>query len=54
MELNHVGTRTHKTTRLVLRPFCLSDAQAMYDNWANDAEVTKFMMWEPHASVEVT
>lgn len=54
MELNHVGTRTLKTTRLVLRPFCLSDAQAMYDNWANDAEVTKFMMWEPHASVEVT
>ena len=54
MELNHVGTRTLKTTRLVLRPFCLSDVQAMYDNWANDAEVTKFMMWEPHASVEVT
>lgn len=36
MELNHVGTRTLKTTRLVLRPFCLSDAQAMYDNWASD------------------
>lgn len=54
MELNHVGTRTLKTTRLLLRPFCLSDAQAMFDNWANDAEVTKFMMWEPHASVEVT
>ena len=54
MELNHVGTRTLKTTRLVLRPFCLSDAQAMYDNWASDSDVTKFMMWEPHASVEVT
>lgn len=54
MELNHVGTRTLKTTRLVLRPFCLSDAQAMFDNWASDSDVTKFMMWEPHASVEVT
>ena len=54
MELNHVGTRTLKTTRLVLRPFCLSDAQVMFDNWASDSDVTKFMMWEPHASVEVT
>ena len=43
MELNHVGTRTLKTTRLVLRPFYLSDAQAMYDNWASDSDVTKFI-----------
>ena len=54
MELNHVGTRTLKTTRLVLRPFCLSDAQAMFDNWASDSDVTKFMMWPTHKSVEVT
>lgn len=54
MELNHVGTRTLKTTRLLLRPFCLSDAQAMFDNWASDSDVTKFMMWPTHKSVEVT
>ena len=54
MELNHVGTRTLKTTRLVLRPFYLSDAQAMFDNWASDSDVTKFMMWPTHKSVEVT
>ena len=54
MELNHVGSRTLKTTRLVLRPFYLSDAQAMFDNWASNSDVTKFMMWPTHKSVEVT
>ena len=36
MPLHHAGTQILKTKRLVLRPFSLDDAQAMYDNWASD------------------
>lgn len=52
--MNHVGTQRIETERLVLRPFVLEDAQAMYDNWASDDEVTRFLTWPTHESVEVT
>lgn len=26
----------------------------MFNNWANDPEVTKYMTWDPHPNVEVT
>ena len=32
--MNHIGTQTIETERLILRRFALSDAQAMFDNWA--------------------
>lgn len=48
------GTIKLETERLILRRFCLSDAQNMYNNWANDKEVTKYLTWLPHASVGVT
>ena len=37
-----------ETNRLLLRKFTLDDAQEMFNNWANDEEVTKFMTWNPH------
>ena len=43
-----------ETERLTLRPFREEDAQAMFDNWASDPEVTRYLTWLPHASVEVT
>ena len=52
--MKHLGTVRIETERLVLRPFCMEDAQAMYDNWASDSQVTKFLTWPPHDSVEVT
>ncbi len=52
--MTHQGTQTLRTERLILRRFALSDAQAVYDNWASDARVTRFLSWQPHASVEVT
>lgn len=52
--MNHQGTKVLKTDRLILRPFRISDAQKMYDNWASDPEVTKFLTWPTHASAEVT
>ncbi len=52
--MKHLGTRQIETKRLVLRRFTIEDAEAMYRNWAGDPEVTKFLMWAPHGSVEDT
>ena len=52
--LTHKGTQRIETSRLLLRPFTMDDAQAMFDNWASDTEVTKFMTWPAHGSVEVS
>lgn len=45
---------TLETERLVLRPFELNDSEAMFTGWANDPEVTKYLTWPPHESMETT
>ncbi len=52
--MNHSGTIRLETKRLVLRPFVIEDAPAMYRNWANDPQVTRFLTWTPHENVEET
>lgn len=52
--LNHKGTKTIETERLILRPFVMEDAEAMFRNWASDEEVTKFLSWQAHKSIEET
>ena len=52
--MKHLGTQTMETPRLILRPFVMADARAMYENWASDPEVTKYVTWPAHSSVEVT
>ena len=52
--MNHTGTQTIRTGRLILRRFTVNDAEAMFRNWANDPEVTKYLTWPPHGDVEVT
>ena len=52
--LNHKGTITLTTSRLTLRRFEVADAQAMFDNWANDLRVTRHLTWQPHGRVENT
>lgn len=53
-DMNHKGTVTLETERLILRRFTLDDAEAVFRNWANDAEVTKYLMWPPHESISVS
>ena len=43
-----------ETKRLILRSPKESDAEPMFSNWANDPEVTKYLTWNPHESVDVT
>ena len=52
--MKHQGTKTIETPRLILRRFTLEDAPAMYRNWASDPEVTKFLTWPAHSSVEIS
>jgi len=52
--MNHCGTRKIETDRLILRQFTVEDAEAMFANWASDDEVTKYLTWPTHPSVEVT
>ena len=50
----NLGTERIETPRLILRPFVLEDAPAMYRNWANDPEVTRFLTWPTHQSPEIS
>ena len=52
--VTHQGTQVLTTARLTLRPFTMDDAPAMFTNWACDPEVTKFLTWPTHTSVEVS
>ena len=52
--MNHKGTKTIETERLILRRLEVSDADAMFKNWASDPEVTKFLTWPTHTNVEET
>lgn len=45
---------TLETERLLLRPFTMDDAEAMFYGWANDPEVTKYLTWNTHESIEDT
>lgn len=43
-----------ETERLLLRHIRRDDAQRIFTYWASDPEVTKYLTWQPHASVAVT
>lgn len=45
---------TLETKRLILRPFEINDAESMFNNWAKDYEVTKYLTWCPHQSIDET
>ncbi|MBQ6721626.1 MAG: GNAT family N-acetyltransferase [Clostridia bacterium] len=52
--MNKTGTQRIETHRLILRPFRIEDAEDMFGNWASDPEVTRFLTWPAHRSIEVT
>ena len=52
--LNHKGTQTIETERLILRQFTMDDAEPMFRNWASDDQVTKHLTWPTHTDVEVS
>lgn len=52
--MKHKGTIKLESKNLILRKFVLEDAESMYNNWASDEEVTKYLSWPAHSSVEVS
>lgn len=52
--MRHCGTKTIETDRLILRQFRMDDKTSMYNNWASDPNVTKYLTWPPHASEDIT
>lgn len=52
--LLHKGTITIETARFTLRKFNVEDTEAMFNYWANDERVTKYLTWLPHSTPENT
>lgn len=50
--MNHCGTHMIETKRLLLRKLMVEDADAMFQNWASDKEVTKFLTWPAYTSLD--
>jgi len=45
---------THESERLLFRPPRVSDAEAVFQRYSQDGEVTRFLTWAPHTSIEQT
>jgi ribosomal-protein-alanine N-acetyltransferase len=52
--MEHLGTKELDTERLILRRFTINDAEIMFNNWANDDIVTKYLSWTSHKHINVT
>lgn len=50
--MKHLGTVTLETDRLILRKTIDSDCEPMFNNWANDERVTKYLTWQPYESTQ--
>ena len=47
-------TSPFETERILLRPAKVTDAKAVYNNWTSDPDVSKFMRWNTHESIDDT
>jgi ribosomal-protein-alanine N-acetyltransferase len=45
---------TFRTARLKLRPIAMKDSRAIFDTYAQDEEVARYLTWQPHQSLEDT
>lgn len=52
--MNHIGTNTIETDRLILRKYKITDAEDMLKNWGSDSKVTKYLSWKPHKDIKET
>lgn len=52
--MNLIGTKNLETTRLNLRKINISDASDMFNNWACDEDVARYVTWQAHTDINVT
>lgn len=50
--MEHLGTIVLETDRVILKQFKLSDYVEVYNNYANNDNVTKYLTWHTHKSQE--
>ena len=50
--MSHTPPETFRTERLILRRPLLADARALFTRWARDEEVTRYLAWRPHVSLQ--
>jgi RimJ/RimL family protein N-acetyltransferase len=43
-----------KTARILLRPVISGDADAIFSTYAQDEDVTRYLIWRPHRSISET
>ena len=48
--MRHLGTLPLQTPRLLLAPLRPADGEEMFQNWARDEAVARFMRWPAHKS----
>jgi len=44
--MQHKGTKTIETGRLLLRKFKIDDAEMIFNNWESDEKVTEYLRWQ--------
>ncbi len=52
--MKHLGTIELTTERLILRKLTLADAEVAFINWTSNDEVTKYLTWKSHKTVQET
>lgn len=52
--MEHKGTVTLETQRLILRRFTAEDAECAFRNWMSSDNVTRFLRWQTHTDISVT
>ena len=52
--MKDVGTIRLETERLILRRLEKNDANNMFNFWCNDKDVTRYLPWNPHGTIDVT
>ena len=46
--MRHLGTVRLKTPRLFLRPMNIDDCHAMFQSWAEDPQIARWLLCQPH------
>jgi ribosomal-protein-alanine N-acetyltransferase len=52
--MKSIGTLPIETERLLLRRMLRSDAEDIYETFASDPMVTRYLSWKAHSSIAVT
>lgn len=52
--MRDLGTRPIETPRLLLRKIIRGDAEDLFEGWASDPEVARYVSWRAHKNIEMS